>query len=77
MDLIVRDATLPDGRSGIDIGIKDGKIAAVEAGLSANAGEEAREIRENGAASPPSGPARSRAGQGWVSSEFMVWCLTP
>src|SRR6266705_3329204 len=36
-DLIVRDATLPDGRSGLDIAIRDGKIAAVERGISADA----------------------------------------
>ena len=29
-DLIVRNATLPDGRTGLDIGIRDGKIAAIE-----------------------------------------------
>ena len=28
MDLIIRNANLPDGRFGIDIGIKDGKIVA-------------------------------------------------
>ena len=27
MDLIIRKANLPDGRTGIDIGIKDGKIS--------------------------------------------------
>jgi cytosine deaminase len=30
MDLILRGATLPDGRTGIDIGIAGGRIAAVE-----------------------------------------------
>ena len=30
MDLIIRGGNLPDGRTGIDIGIKDGRIAAVE-----------------------------------------------
>ena len=29
-DLIVRNATLPDGRTGLDIGIRDGRIAAIE-----------------------------------------------
>ena len=38
-DLIVKHATLPDGREGIDIAIKDGRIAAVEAGITAEAGE--------------------------------------
>src|ERR1043166_4405353 len=32
-DLIVRNATLPDGRSGLDIAIREGKIAAVERGI--------------------------------------------
>ncbi len=39
LDLILRQCTLPDGRSGIDIGIRDGRIVAVEAGLAAAAGE--------------------------------------
>ena len=38
-DLILRQCTLPDGRAGIDIGIRDGRIVAVEAGLVAAAGE--------------------------------------
>lgn len=29
-DLILRRATLPDGRTGMDIGVRDGRIAAVE-----------------------------------------------
>ncbi len=37
-DLLLRGASLPDGRTGIDIGITDGRIAAVEAGLKAEAG---------------------------------------
>jgi cytosine deaminase len=40
MDLIIRNANLPDGRTGIDIGIKDGKIAALEVALTAKAQEE-------------------------------------
>ncbi|MDP6474196.1 MAG: amidohydrolase family protein [Alphaproteobacteria bacterium] len=40
MDLILRGATLADGRSGIDIAVKDGKIAALEAGIGAAAGRE-------------------------------------
>mgnify|MGYP002634321473 FL=1 len=40
MDLIIRNANLPDGRVGIDIGIKDGKIAALEVALSTKAQEE-------------------------------------
>ncbi|GAB4060488.1 amidohydrolase family protein [Uliginosibacterium sediminicola] len=38
-DLIIRNANLPDGRSGIDIGIRDGRIEVVEAALAAQAGE--------------------------------------
>ena len=37
-DLIVRTAPLPDGRSGLDIGIRDGRIAAIEHSLSGEAG---------------------------------------
>ena len=36
-DLIIKDASLPDGRSNIDIACKNGKIAAVETGISASA----------------------------------------
>jgi len=38
-DLIVRNATTSDGQVGVDIACKDGKIAAVEAGISAEAKE--------------------------------------
>src|SRR3954469_2225545 len=37
LDLIVRNATLPDGRSGLDIAIRDGKIAAVARAIAAEA----------------------------------------
>src|SRR5262245_17179314 len=37
-DLIVRSATLPDGRSGLDIAVAGGRIAAVEHGITAEAG---------------------------------------
>jgi len=40
MDLIIRIANLTDGRVGIDIGIKDGKIVALEVALTAKAQEE-------------------------------------
>ena len=40
MDLIIRNANLPDGRFGIDIGIKDGKIVALEVALTAKGQEE-------------------------------------
>src|ERR1043165_4869628 len=35
-NLTVRNATLPDGRSGVDIAIRDGKIAALERGIAAD-----------------------------------------
>jgi cytosine deaminase len=40
LDLILRNATLPDGRVGIDIGIKAGRIAAVQPQLAAQAAHE-------------------------------------
>src|SRR2546423_4789826 len=50
-DLIVRNATLPDGRSGLDIAIAGGKIAAVERAIAA---EAARVIDAQGClVSPP------------------------
>jgi cytosine/creatinine deaminase len=50
-DLIVRNATLPDGRNGLDLGIQGGKIAAVERGIAA---ESARTIDASGClVSPP------------------------
>src|SRR3954464_3074434 len=50
-DLIVRNATLPDGRRGLDIAIRDRKIAAVERTV---AGEAARIIDAQGClVSPP------------------------
>jgi cytosine deaminase len=39
LDLIVRNATLADGRRGIDIGIQNDSIAAVEPALKAEAGK--------------------------------------
>ncbi|AWJ85930.1 cytosine deaminase (plasmid) [Azospirillum sp. TSH58] len=39
-DLILRRATLPDGRTGMDIGVREGRIAAVEKDLPGPAGEE-------------------------------------
>ena len=38
-DLVVKNATLPDGRSGLDIACRGGVIAAVEKGISAEAKE--------------------------------------
>ena len=40
MDLIVRGANLPDGRTGMDIGIQDGRIAALGPALDAAAPRE-------------------------------------
>jgi len=40
MDAVIRNATLPDGRTGIDIGIDAGRIAAVEPNLRVQAGRE-------------------------------------
>ena len=37
-DLIVRNATLPDGRAGLDIAVRGGRIAAVEPEIAAEAG---------------------------------------
>ena len=45
MDLILRGATLPDGRTGLDIGIAGERIVAVEPRLQARA---AREIDATG-----------------------------
>ncbi len=51
MDLIIRGANLPDGRTGVDIGIAGERIAAVEPRLQATA---AREIDASGRlATPP------------------------
>src|SRR4051812_44515522 len=38
-DLIVRDASLPDGRRGQDIAVQGGVIVAIEPGIAAEAGE--------------------------------------
>lgn len=37
-DLKITNATLPDGRTGMDIGVRDGRIAAVETNLGGEAG---------------------------------------
>ncbi|MEP0454203.1 MAG: cytosine deaminase, partial [Roseibium sp.] len=50
-DLLVKNASLPDGQTGIDIACKDGRIAAVEAEIAADA---AQVIDANGQlVSPP------------------------
>lgn len=38
-ELKITNATLTDGRKGVDIGVKDGRIAAIEANLGGEAGE--------------------------------------
>ncbi len=38
LDLLVRNATLPDGRTGQDVGVRDGRIVGVEPGIAAEAG---------------------------------------
>ncbi len=40
LDLVIRGATLPDGREGIDIGIAGGRIADLGPGLAGDAAEE-------------------------------------
>lgn len=40
LELILRHCTLPDGRSGIDIGVDNGRIVAVEPALAAQAASE-------------------------------------
>ena len=39
LDLILRNATLPDGRRGVDIAVKEGKIVEVAPGIEGEAGE--------------------------------------
>ncbi len=39
-DLIVRNANLPDGRTGLDVGCRGGRIAALEPRIAAEAGQE-------------------------------------
>jgi cytosine deaminase len=40
MDVVIRNASLPDGRRGIDVAIADGRIAAVAAALAARGAQE-------------------------------------
>jgi cytosine/creatinine deaminase len=40
LDLVLRGATLPDGRQGLDIGVKDGLIGAIEPALKAETAQE-------------------------------------
>ncbi len=46
MDLILRSATLPNGRTGVDIGIRGDKIVAVEPGLDAMAATAVGKVME-------------------------------
>ncbi|MDK1373713.1 MULTISPECIES: amidohydrolase family protein [unclassified Sinorhizobium] len=39
-DLIIRNANLPDGRQGVDLGLKGGKITAIEKSIPATGGKE-------------------------------------
>jgi cytosine/creatinine deaminase len=39
LDLLVRNATLPDGQRGLDIAARDGRIVAIAPGIAAEAGE--------------------------------------
>src|SRR6478752_9738279 len=39
LDLIIKNCTLPDGRTNIDIGVAQGRITAVEPALKAEAGQ--------------------------------------
>jgi cytosine deaminase len=39
LDMILRGATLPDGRTGQDIGIQNGKITAIQPNLAADAAQ--------------------------------------
>jgi cytosine deaminase len=39
VDLLIKNATLPDGQTGVDIACDGGKIIAVEAGIAADAGQ--------------------------------------
>ncbi|MBL4749180.1 MAG: amidohydrolase family protein [Amylibacter sp.] len=39
VDLLIKNATLPDGQTGVDIACDGGKIIAVEAGIAAGAGQ--------------------------------------
>ena len=39
LDLLIRNCTLADGRNRLDIGIRDGRIVALEANLQADAGQ--------------------------------------
>ncbi len=40
MDFVIRNANLPDGRTGIDIGIDAGRIVAMQPNLPARGAEE-------------------------------------
>ncbi|GAA5166633.1 amidohydrolase family protein [Viridibacterium curvum] len=40
LDLVIRNASLPDGRTGQDIGIESGRIVAVQSALASQAAEE-------------------------------------
>ena len=39
VDLLIKNANLPDGKTGVDIACQGGKIVAIEAGITAQAGQ--------------------------------------
>ena len=45
LDLLIRDAKLPDGRTGVSIGIKDGRIVDVAESLDVEAGDQIGVLR--------------------------------
>ena len=54
LDLLVTDARLPDGRSGIDIAVSDGRIVEIAPGIAARGGQAGQTIAAGGRlVSPP------------------------
>jgi hypothetical protein len=45
LDLIIRNAALPDGRGGLDIGVSGGRIVAIEPGIAGESGDPIEAIR--------------------------------
>ena len=52
LDLLIRNANLPDGRQGMDIAVRDGKILEVAAGIEAEA-QETLELEGGRLVTPP------------------------
>ena len=61
LDLIIRNANLPDGKKGIDIAIENGSIVQVGPNLDAQATREIREIRATGVSVAADGVAAEAA----------------